>query len=429
MTLVERFIEFNGWPTSRKTALICALGLAFHLLITCLTDIGYSRLPWINLRLLNWILWPWISFIALAGLISWFVDTRRHRGEWTRFLLIVPYGAFTGAAICAFGVANTALTGIFPMLVMLMALCYGTSTALFTLLYGMFVFLIVLILQYGPSQLFAPIFLDRNLDIQRDPIFVAGVQAAFFAQFAFSLTGVLLVLAARRLQDQRLQQAHEQLNRSARLIRRYIPSQLADKIVSGEHSEQFKPERAKLTVFFSDVEGFTQASDHLDPEDLASLLNLYLAEMVGIAEKHGATINQIVGDGIMAFFGAPKTSSDRDHALNAVHMAQAMQHRMLELKDAWERQGIRKPFRIRIGLNTGYASVGDYGSPGRKLYSAIGLQTNLAARIQAHCEPGKILMSHSTWALVKDNVPCIERGELPFKGVHYPVPVYEVVAS
>lgn len=148
-----------------------------------------------------------------------------------------------------------------------------------------------------------------------------------------------------------------------------------------------------------------------------------------IAERHSATINQFVGDGIMIFFGAPQATSDHDHAQRAVRMALDMQARMQHLKDAWIDRGVRKPFRARIGINTGYASVGDYGSPGRKVYSAIGIQTHLAARIQVHCEPGKILISDTTWALVREDFACTDKGEFQFKGLHYPVRVYEVSGS
>jgi class 3 adenylate cyclase len=99
---------------------------------------------------------------------------------------------------------------------------------------------------------------------------------------------------------------------------------------------------------------------------------------------------------------------------------------MSELGRKWFATGVQAPFRIRIGINTGTASVGDFGSEGRITYSAIGNQTNLAARIQVACEPGKVLISHPTWALVKDQIPCKERGEIRVEGLHYPVRVYEV---
>jgi len=228
--------------------------------------------------------------------------------------------------------------------------------------------------------------------------------------------------AARRLQESRI-------TRVEKLIRRYVPAQLAEQILSGEHHEQSKPQRRKLTIFFSDVQGFTDASDELDPEELAGILNEYLSEMTQIADRHGATVNQLVGDGIMIFFGAPVATDDRDHALRAVRMGLEMQRRMVELRAAWFKRGFQRPFQTRIGIHTGFASVGDYGSPGRKLYSAIGLQTNLAARIQSQCEPGKVLISHATWALVHEEFDCVDKGEQNFKGVHHAMRVYEVADS
>jgi class 3 adenylate cyclase len=223
--------------------------------------------------------------------------------------------------------------------------------------------------------------------------------------------------------------AMQRLRRATSLIRRYVPTQLAEKILAGEHPEMGTPERLKVTLFFSDVVGFTPAADQMEPEDLATLLNDYLAEMSRIAEAHGATINQFVGDGIMIFFGAPEATDEREGALCCVRMALAMQHRMVELGERWFKEGIQTPFRIRVGINTGVASVGDFGSEGRRTYSAIGNQTNLTARIQVACEPGKILVSHTTWALIHDEIPCKERGEIEVKGLHYPVRVYEVAES
>jgi hypothetical protein len=92
----------------------------------------------------------------------------------------------------------------------------------------------------------------------------------------------------------------------------------------------------------------------------------------------------------------------------------------------WFEEGIQTPFRIRIGINTGTASVGNYGSAGRMTFSAIGNQTNLAGRIQSECEPGKVLIGHSTWALVKDEITCVDKGEIDVKGLHYPIRAYEV---
>jgi class 3 adenylate cyclase len=218
----------------------------------------------------------------------------------------------------------------------------------------------------------------------------------------------------------------ERLRRATALIRRYVPAQLATRILAGEHELRATPERRKVTLFFSDVVGFTEAADRMEAEDLSALLNEYLSEMASIADSFGATVSQFVGDGIMIFFGAPEITTDEEHALRAVRMAKAMQRRMSELREKWFQEGIQTPFRIRIGINTGVASVGDFGSAGRITYSAIGNQTNLTARIQTTCEPGKVLISHTTWALVKDQFACKECGEIGVKGLHYSVRVYEV---
>ncbi|MEW6776240.1 MAG: adenylate/guanylate cyclase domain-containing protein [Bdellovibrionota bacterium] len=219
--------------------------------------------------------------------------------------------------------------------------------------------------------------------------------------------------------------SHERLEKATGLIRRYVPGQLADEIISGNYAGQ-KHERKQLTIFFSDIQGFTQASDQLDPERLAGVLNEYLSEMTRIAVKHGGTIDKFVGDALLVFFGAPSALPEKEQALRCVRMAVEMQARMKELGKKWYDEGIQTPFQIRVGINSGTASVGDFGSAERMDYTAIGTQVNLAARLQTHCEPGKILLSHSTWGLVHHDIPCAPKGEVQVKGIHYPVKVYEV---
>lgn len=427
MNLVERFIEFQRWPTSRKTVLLMAVAFAAHALVTPIAIYYAAQSGVVDAKRLTWVASAAIPVTVVCWLAGWLAARAGKEGRWTAYLVIAGYGSWVLTMDAMFGVWNTPMLAWGTADVILVALWYDERIGVTALVAFLIVFSLIVGLTLNGLLPYAPLILDRSLDSQSHGGWVLTLLAAFIGFFLYDFLLSVLVVAARRLQDQRLRLAYQQLDRSAQLIRRYIPSQLADKIISGEHSEVFNPDRAKLTVFFSDIEGFTEASDHLDPEELAALLNEYLSEMVGIAEKHGATINQIIGDGIMAFFGAPHATTDKDHALRAVCMAVEMQRRLMELRDVWSSRGIQKPFRARVGINTGHASVGDYGSPGRKLYSAIGLQTNLAARIQAHCEPGRILISHSTWALVNDEIGCIDRGELQLKGVQHPVRVYEVV--
>lgn len=210
------------------------------------------------------------------------------------------------------------------------------------------------------------------------------------------------------------------------IISRYVASQLAAQIRRGDHDAIDRRERRKLTLFFSDIESFAETADLTEPEDLAAVLNEYLAEMTSVGKRYGATIDKFVGDAIMIFFGAPEATNDRDHALRGVRMALEMQRTMEELQTKWRGRGFERPFRIRIGINTGHANIGNFGSPERLDYTAIGRQVNLAARLQAACEPGNVLISHSTWALIHEEVPCTAKGAIQVKGFHQPIEVYEL---
>ena len=164
-------------------------------------------------------------------------------------------------------------------------------------------------------------------------------------------------------------------------LSKYLSPQIYQSIFSGERDVAIRTERKKLTVFFSDIRGFTEISERLEPEDLSEILNDYLSEMSRIVEKHGGTIDKFVGDAIMVFFGAPAATDDRDHALRAVRMAIEMQERMQTLPERWRSHGIVEVFEVRIGINTGHASIGNFGSEGRMDYTAIGRHVNLAARL------------------------------------------------
>jgi class 3 adenylate cyclase len=210
-------------------------------------------------------------------------------------------------------------------------------------------------------------------------------------------------------------------------LKRYLPSQLVDSIIKGEKEVNFENERRKLTIFFSDIKDFSDTTDAMEAEELSLFLNEYLTEMTKIAHKWGGTIDKFVGDAIMVFFGAPETTTDKENALNCVKMAIEMQHNMKALQDKWFHTGIQSPFQIRIGINTGTATVGNFGAEDRLSYTAIGGQVNLAARLEGLAEPGGILLSHATWALVSNEIECKERGKVKVKGIHQEILCYDVI--
>lgn len=240
--------------------------------------------------------------------------------------------------------------------------------------------------------------------------------------------GLIVYFVIDRWHDRehKLEVVGEQLGRANEVISRYVASQLAEQVRNGNYSMLERHERRRLTLFFSDIEDFAAIADQMEPEDLSALLNDYLSEMTAIAERYGGTIDKFVGDAIMIFFGAPDATTDTDHALRAVRMAAEMQVRLAELRERWARQGIERPFHVRMGVNTGVVSIGAFGSHSRLEYTAIGRHVNLAARLQAQCERDCVLISHSTWVHVQDSIAAVAKGEIALRGFQQPVTAYEV---
>ena len=226
--------------------------------------------------------------------------------------------------------------------------------------------------------------------------------------------------------EQTIARQQSQLEISQRLLRRYVPEQVADAVMSSTPDTVDRHERRKLSIFFSDLVGFTDLSDEMEPEDLANVLHDYFTEMSAIARRHGGTVDDLIGDAVLVLFGAPDFTDDHDQALRAVRMAAEMQAAMEPLNQRWAAAGIPETLLVRMGINTGVATVGNFGSAERTKYTALGKQVNIAARIQSHCEPGKVLIGHTTWLLVRDETACIPTGELELKGLRKPMPAYEV---
>jgi len=210
-------------------------------------------------------------------------------------------------------------------------------------------------------------------------------------------------------------------------LSKYLSPQLYKSIFSGEKNVEVASQRKKLTIFFSDIAGFTETTDLLESEELTYLLNQYLREMSAIALEYGATIDKFIGDAIMLFFGDPESKGARDDAIACVKMAIAMQQRMRDLQAEWRERGQEHVFQLRIGINTGFCTVGNFGSDDRVDYTIIGNEVNLAARLQSHADLGGILLAHETNSLVKDVVLAEETGTITVKGFSTPVRTHRVV--
>ena len=201
-------------------------------------------------------------------------------------------------------------------------------------------------------------------------------------------------------------------------ISKYIPPQINEQFLKGNYTSQISTKRKKLTIFFSDIKNFTATSENLQPEDLTKYLNEYFSEMTAIALKYGATIDKYIGDAMMLFFGDPESHGVEEDAKACLKMALAMQERMKILQEKWKKQGFAEPFQVRIGINTGYCNVGNFGSDQRLSYTIIGGEVNIAQRLEGNADANGILMSYETYALTQDLVDVEERENLSLKGIN-----------
>ena len=238
-----------------------------------------------------------------------------------------------------------------------------------------------------------------------------------------------LLEAKQRLEDANklVTEKNRTLESLSSKLAKYLSPQIYKSIFSGQKGVDVTSQRKKLTIFFSDIAGFTETTDLLESEELTSLLNQYLREMSSIALEHGATIDKFIGDAIMLFFGDPETRGAKEDAVACVKMAIAMQQRMRDLQAEWRERGQEHVFQLRIGINTGFCTVGNFGSDDRVDYTIIGNEVNLAARLQSHADLGGILLAHETYALVKDDVLAEETGTITVKGFSRPVRTHRVV--
>jgi class 3 adenylate cyclase len=235
--------------------------------------------------------------------------------------------------------------------------------------------------------------------------------------------------ANRRTQEavDEISRRHKELEALSNKLAKYLSPQVYASIFTGKQEVKLASQRKKLTVFFSDIVGFTEVTDKMESEDLTQLLNHYLTEMSRVALEHGATIDKYVGDAMVVFFGDPETRGVRADALACVRMAIAMQKRMQELESIWRDSGIEKPLACRIGIHTGYCTVGNFGSEDRMDYTIIGSIVNLASRLEHEAEPGGILISYETFVHVKDEICCQDVGPIRIRGMQDPVAAYRVV--
>jgi len=204
----------------------------------------------------------------------------------------------------------------------------------------------------------------------------------------------------------------------------YTPNHLREKIL--KHGAALEGERKQVTILFVDVLGFTSLSEQRDPEDIHAFMTRAFDLMLGEVHRYEGTVNQFLGDGIMALFGAP--IAHEDHAQRAVHAALGIRSVLQKYdEELRRRQGIT--FQIRQGLNTGLVVVGRIGSDLRMDYTAVGDTTNVAARLQQAADPERVVISQATYRVVSGYFYTRPLGSLTLKGKADPVDAWEVISA
>ncbi len=288
-------------------------------------------------------------------------------------------------------------------------------------------------------NLFGDLFdIDYKLDEKSEDIDDGWSSGAFILKFLpnETLRDQKEIIANTRLKAHEglmkavLEDAERKKEETERLsvnLAKYLPPQVHEAIFSGEFDTGITTKRRKLTIFFSDISNFTSTSEGLQPEDLTRYLNEYFSEMTDIALDHGATIDKYIGDAMMVFFGDPDSKGEQEDARACVKMALKMRDRISDLQDKWQKQGFADPFVIRMGMNTGYCNVGNFGSDQRLTYTIIGSEVNVAQRLEASAQPGGILMSYETYAHAQDLIEVEQLNSISMKGVKREIKVFSVL--
>jgi class 3 adenylate cyclase/tetratricopeptide (TPR) repeat protein len=204
----------------------------------------------------------------------------------------------------------------------------------------------------------------------------------------------------------------------------YIPKHLAEKILTSQAA--LEGERKQVTVLFADLKGSMELLSDRDPEEARKLLDPVLERMMEAVHRYEGTVNQVMGDGIMALFGAPL--AHEDHAVRACYAALRMQDAVARYAEELRRsQGV--DVQIRVGLNSGDVVVRSIGNDLRMDYTAVGQTTHLAARMEQLARPGSSLMTEATLRCVEGYVQVKSLGPTPIKGLTEPVPVFELIGT
>ncbi len=254
----------------------------------------------------------------------------------------------------------------------------------------------------------------------------AGLLLLWKYDYWLDITPMYFLLAAQHTAAVSYQRLIERKKRRQveGMFGRYVSHQVRDFLVQHPDAANPSGREERLTMFFSDVRGFTSMSEKMEPHEVQQLLSEYFTEMTGILFKHGGTLDKFMGDAIMAFFGNPQPQ--RDHAKRAVLMALEMQEAITRLNQKWTAEGHRT-IGVGMGVNTGNVTVGNLGSKDFLNYTVIGDAVNLACRLEQNAKAGETIITQATYDEVKDVVEVEPMEPIRVKGKSEPIPIYRLM--
>ncbi len=221
----------------------------------------------------------------------------------------------------------------------------------------------------------------------------------------------------------------DQLERSQRFIRhtfgRYVSDEIVENLLEKPEGLKLGGDQREVTILMADIRGFTSICEKLAPNRVVKLLNIYLGAMSDIIIEHLGTIDEFIGDAILAIYGAP--TSREDDAVRALKCALAMQEAISEINRTNLAEQLPE-ISIGIAVNTGTVIAGNIGSERRSKYGVVGHAVNLTARIEDYCQSGEILISESTLAAVEQPLNIGRSERVTAKGINQPVAIYELIS-
>ena len=266
-----------------------------------------------------------------------------------------------------------------------------------------------------------------NVAVLAGSVYLAWLHQRYWINLAGPL--VLVVFTYIGITTENFVREQLEKKRTRTIFGRYVSPQVVDQLLDRPEMMGLGGKRENLTLLFSDIRGFTSFSDRRPPEEVVAKLNQYLTEMTTIIFKNGGTLDKYIGDGIMAFFGAPIPQPD--HAERAVKTALEMLEGLEKLNQTWAEQG-EVTLGIGVGLSTGPVVVGNIGSPERMDYTVIGEDVNLAARLEGMNKEFKtrVILSGRTYSQLNlgafADCAFSRLGEVPVRGFEQPVEIYTV---